>query len=212
MIQREIAGAPRILVVGVVRGLPSEVRTLLPVLDAFQPESVGVGLSSDETRSLADHFGGTLTEPVVPLAPTEEAEIRGLSRFGEVQVPHPGFLATLDWARGRGLVVEPLDTSDEGYATMFTDHISYLELVRRTLRERKLTKKPPEASSADEYVLAWERTIGGGRESEEFALARDRALAESATRLGTGRRSVAVIVDRERFDRVVSILDTSRSG
>jgi hypothetical protein len=211
VIRRELPGPPRVLLIGVVRGLPSEVPPLLQALEAFRPETVGVGLSSDEARGLSDHFGATLTEPVVPLAPTEEAEIRGLSRFGEVQVPHPGFLATLDWGRTHDLAIEPLDTSDEGYATMFTDHISYLELVRRTLRERKLTKNPPEAATGDEYVTTWERTIGGGKESEQFALARDRALADAAVRLGVGRRSLAVIVDRERFDRVGSLLTAARS-
>ncbi|MCI4330565.1 MAG: hypothetical protein L3K19_01795 [Thermoplasmata archaeon] len=210
MIRRELPGSPRFLLVGVVRGLPSEVPPLVGALNAFAPERVGVGLSSDEARGLEDHFGATETEPIVPLAPTEEAEIRGLSRFGEVQVPHPGFLGALDWGRVNQVPVEPLDTSDEGYATMFTDHISYLELVRRTLRERRLTKNPPAAANGDEYVMTWERTVGGGRESERFALARDGALASAALRLGVGRRTVAIVVDRERFERVSTLMAAPR--
>jgi hypothetical protein len=206
VIRRELPGPPRLLLVGVVRGLPSEVPLLRAALESFAPERLGVGLSSDEARGLTDQFAGTETEPIVPLAPTEEAEIRGLTRYGEVQVPHPGFLSAIEWGRRTGVPVEPLDTSDEGYATMFTDHISYLELVRRTLRERRLTKEPPEAANADEYVLAWDRTIGRGRESEGFARARDQALSEAAARLGAGRQRIAVVVDRERFDRVGGLI------
>jgi hypothetical protein len=194
------------LIVGVVRGIPSEVSPAIELLDRFAPDAIGLGLSPDELGGLTEHFVGTSTEPVVPLATTEAAEVLGLVRFGEVQVPNPAFVRVIEWAQQKGVPIEAVDTPDEGYVNMFTDHIGYVELVRRTLRERKLTKRPPQAATPDDYVLNWDRQRSPGDDSVRFAIAREASLVREVKGLAPGKGRVAVLVDRERFDRVVSIL------
>jgi hypothetical protein len=187
---------------GAVRGPVAEVPRVLERLAAFAPRGVGVGISFDEVTGLSDHFLRRGFEPLVPLTTVETAEVLGLAALGEVRVPNPAYLAVLEWAADRGLPVEPLEPSDEQYSQWFADHIGYVELVRRTLAERRLSRAPPRAGSADDYALAWDRTVARGRDSRRLVAARVGAIRQNAMRFAERVGRAAVIVDRERFDEV----------
>lgn len=204
MIERTLHDGADLLVVGTVRGLVAEVPPLLERVGAFRPDLVGVGVSSEEARGLREHFIGTAAEPVVPLAGSELAEIRALSRFGEIRVPNPSFVELFRWGADAGFPVEPVDPPDDSYAALFTDHIGYLELVRRTLRERRLSREPPSARTADELAVSWAARMTPGGGSRRFVEAREAAVVESVRRLASGRSRVAVVVDRERFDPLLA--------
>ena len=191
---------------GAVRGRVDEVAELLRRLAAFGPRAIGLGLSPDELAGLTDHFVLRPFEPLVPLTASETAEVVGLAAYGEVRVPHPAYVGVLEWARGHDVPVEPLEVSDEQYSRLFGDHISYVELVRRTLAERRLTRRPPAGRSADEYAVRWEEGATPGRGSRAFLTARAHAIGEAARRLATRVGRSAVIVDRERFDAVRAAL------
>lgn len=204
MIRATIPGRPNLVVLGAVRGLASEASLAVQELERFRPSVVGVGLSSEELTGLTDYFVGTESEPLVPLTSAETAEVRGLAQFGEVRVPHPTFLAALEWAHRGQVKVAPLDPSEEALADQFTEHVSYLELVRRTVRERGMIRRPPKAASADEFVIAWDERLTPGSGSARLVAARERGIAEQLARLGgAGERAVG-IVDRERLAGVVA--------
>ena len=206
MISERIRSVSDVLLLAPVRGLASEVEKVVRGLEQYSPEAVGVGLSAAEMRGLNDYFVLSEAEPVVPLTTTETSEVRGLSRFGEVRVPNPAFVELLGWTRARSIPTEALDPDDDDTADLFTEHIGYVELVRRTVKERAVSRNPPTPSTPDEFALAWEREVAGGRGSRNFARARDRHLVRGVRRLGVGRSRVAVVVDRERFELVRALL------
>ncbi len=190
------------LLIAPVRGLTADARALGEALERFRPEAIGAGVASEELDGLAEYFVDAPAEPVVPLAPTELSEVRGLCRFGEVRVPNPSFVLALRWGRSRLVPIAPLDPDEEQTASLFTEHIGYVELVRRTVREHRLGRAPPTPSSADAFALEWDRSVGGGRGSRRFASARDDHLVRGAVRLAEGRSRIAIVVDRERYDSV----------
>jgi hypothetical protein len=190
-------------VLGVVRGVVREVAEVRRALTAFRPEAVGIGVSTEELEGFRDQFVGTRTEPLVPLFQTEAVEVREMARFEEIEVPNPGVVEALHWGQELGVPVESLDPSDVEYGDMFTENISYVELVRRTLRERKLTKSPPKSTSAEGLVMAWDKQLRGRRGSLRLARAREAAEAEGIRRLRAEYSRVAAIVDRERFEGVM---------
>jgi hypothetical protein len=206
VISERVRSVSEVLLLAPVRGLAAEVPRVLAALESYSPEAVGAGLSEDEMRGLNEYFVSSEAEPIVPLTTTETSEVRGLSRFGEVRVPNPTFVELLRWAGPHGVRVEALDPSDDRTARLFTEHIGYVELVRRTVKERAVSRNPPTPSSPDEYALAWDREVAGGRGSRDFARARDRHLVRGAQRMGAGRSRIAVIVDRERFEMVRALL------
>lgn len=207
MISERLRSVSDVLLLGPVRGLVAEVAPLLHELESYSPEAVGLGLSADDMRGLTEYFVESEAEPVVPLTSTETSEVRGLSRFGEVRVPNPTFIELLRWSRGRGIPIEALDPGDEHTATLFAENIGYVELVRRTVKERAVSRKPPTPSTPDAFALEWERQVAGGRGSRNFARARDRHLVRGVQRLGAGRSRVALVVDRERFELVRALLN-----
>lgn len=211
MIVREVPGDRDLLLVGVVRGLSGEAPKAVEALEAFRPNAVGLGLTETETESLRTHFIGTPTEPVVPLAPSETVEARALVRYGEVSVPHPAFIALMEWGVRHKIPVEGIDPEEEVQAELFVAHIGYFELVRRTVRERRTGRSPPEAPDADAFALAWDRSVHPGKGSERYALARERAMLEGLKELREGRRRLAVVVDRERVDRLASVVGAAGS-
>ena len=206
MILETLAGTPSVLLLGPVRGLLRDAQAVGPTLDGFGPEAVGLAVSHDELRSLVEYFGEVAAEPIVPLSTNELNEVRGLVRFGEVAVPNPSVLEAIRWARDRAAPVVPLDPSDEGSASLFAEHIGYVELVRRTVRENRIGRSPPTPGSADAFALAWDQEIGRGRGSRRYTAARNEHLVQETRRLSEGRGRVAVLVDRERFDAVLAAL------
>ena len=203
MIERALEG---VTVLGAVRGLVAEGDGVRARLDRVRPTAVGIAISPDELKGLREYFVAPDTEPVVPLAPTEAGEVRGLARYGEVGVPNPAAVEAIRWSDSSAVPVEGLDPSDDDYSEWFADTISYVELVRRTLRERRVVKHPPTPATADEYALAWSRTINKGAGSRRLMARRDAAVVEALGRLRGRSASVLLLVDRERFDGVVARL------
>ena len=202
MITTRFPNAPGLLLLAPVRGLVTEVPRLLAELEAFGPAQVGLGLSPGELAGLHDYFVVAEAEPVVPLTGNETSEVRGLVRFGEVRVPNPSFVELLRWAAERGVSTVALDPDDEQTGTLFARHIGYVELVRRTVRERRVSRSPPTPSSPDEFALEWDREVARGRGSRDFAEARDGYLARQVPALAQARPPFALVVDRERFESV----------
>lgn len=212
MISARISGPSDLLLLAPVRGLASEAPATVRALELHRPDVVGLGISPDEMRALVEYFVVAGAEPVVPLTSVEQSEVRGLVRFGEVRVPNPSFVETLRWAQDRGIPTEALDPTDDRTASLFAEHIGYVELVRRTVRERRISKAPPTPATSDEFALAWDREVAGGRGSREFARGRDRHLVRATRRLAADHPRLGVVVDRERFDGVRSLLAAAPSA
>lgn len=212
MIRAPVPGAPSVVLFGVVRGLLSEARALPAALDTLQPAVVGLGVSVEEARGLTDHFVGHSTEPLVPLLGSEAVEIRELGRFGEVRVPNPSFLAALEWAAARGVRAEAVDPAEEQYAEMFGSTVGYLELVRRTLRERRLRESPPRVDDPDQFVLQWDASLNRGRESQRLEARREQLVARELGRIALQGAPVAVVLDRERVPRLLNAFTAPGRG
>jgi hypothetical protein len=206
LIETRPTGSSRLVILGVVRGLVSEADALAAALDRANPARIALALAPDEMKSYASYFVGSSTEPFVPLTESEGVEVRELQRYGEVRMPHPSVLRTLNWAREKGRPVSAVDPTEDEYAEMFADNIGYWELVRRTLRERRLLRSPPRAATADEFLLAWDQRVNKGRGSRRLQTAREAHVAEEVRLLEAEGGTTAVIVDRERVPRVLAAL------
>lgn len=209
MIRLTPLGPGGLVLYGVVRGLVSEAEALVAALETAPPPLLAVGLSEEELASLAEHFVEVETEPLVPLLPTEAVEVRALAAYGEVRLPQPAYRAALEWARDRGVESVAVDATEEEYASAFSEEVGYWELVRRTVRERGLSRSPPKAPDAGAFVLAWDARLNGGRGSRRLVRARNEALARRlAPHLRRAPR-LSLVVDRERAEGLAEAL---RSG
>jgi hypothetical protein len=193
------AGAPPLLVLGVVRGVVAEVPPMTAQLERFRPTRLALALGAEEMASYTEQFVRGRSDPFAPLLSTETAEVLALARFGEVEVPHAAFIEGVRWAGRQGVPVEAVDPDEEQYADMFAHHIGYWELVRRTVRERSLTRSPPAADSPDDFVLRWAGRVGKGRASRRFERERTELTCRQVRALQGANERVALIIDRERI-------------
>lgn len=190
----------------VVRGLQSEAAAVEAALDRADPAAVGLIASPEELAGLAEYFVGQPGEPLVPLSGVEEAELRGLARFEEVATPTPAVLAALEWASTHGRPTVPLDWSDDEYDERFAARVGYVELVRRTRRERRLQRQPPRAEAPEQFIASWERVLRGSAGSERLAQEREVAAAERIRRAAAESGRLAVVVESERADGILRAL------
>jgi hypothetical protein len=205
VITARVSGPGNVLLLAPVRGLASEAPAVIAALEHHAADAVGLGISPEELRGFVEYFVRSVADPVVPLTSAERSEVRGLVRFGEVLVPNPSYLAILRWATARAVPAEGLDPSEDETATLFAKNIGYLELVRRTVRERNVARNPPAPDTPDEFALSWDHHVARGRGSRRYAGARDLSLVQSARRLAAAHSRLAVVVDRERFDSVQTL-------
>ncbi|HEV2317213.1 MAG TPA: hypothetical protein VGV89_06530 [Thermoplasmata archaeon] len=212
MIRARPDGVRGVEIVGVVRGIAREAVELSRVLEETSPEVVALALSTEEAQSLTEHFVQRPTEPFVPLLGSETVEIRELSRYGEVRVPHPAFLEALEWAKRRNRRIVPVDPSEERYAEMFAEEIGYFELVRRTLREKRLLRSPPKAPDADGFILDWDRILNRGGGSRRLQRRREAAVAEALRSLAPRARGISCVIDRERVPALLAALEAPVSA
>lgn len=204
MIAGSPPGDPEVRILGAIRGFVPDGIAVTEALNVFRPSAVGVGASPEELTGFQQGFTDTAVEPLVSLYPNESVEARELARFGEVHLPRPAVVAAVRWALEQGAVVSALDPSDEVYGEMFTRYVTYFSLVGRTIRERRLTRRPPSVGSADELVLRWDAELNGGRGTRRLAWAREQAEAEAIVRLHEESSRVAAVVDRERYEGVLA--------
>lgn len=216
---RVLAGpaAPGVTILGIVRGVDSERGEVVRYLAQASPNVVALGLSPTEVSSIRERFVDVETEPLVPLYPGEAREVVALARLADVSLPSPAYVGALEWAKSRSVAVEGIEPDDDRYSEMFTTNVGYFELVRRTVRERRLGRRPPEASTPEEFALAWDDAITKRRRggSGRLVAARESHAADRLTELRSTGRSVVAVVERERASGIATglgIPDGSGSG
>lgn len=207
MIVERLEGRPSVVLVGTVRGLHSETYGLVDLLEREPPTALALAVSPEELEGIATYFSDAEAETTIHLVETERSEIQALTRWGEVRVPNPSHVRTIEWAHARGVPIHALDPPDEGAAEMFTANIGYVELVRRTLAEHRLARAPPEADTADEFAIKWDAQLGPGTGSRELTLDRDRFLVAGVRELMRAGGAVTVVLDRERVAQVRALLE-----
>lgn len=191
----------------VLPGLESEGEAVRAELERSDPSTVGLVASPEELAGYAEYFVGQAGEPLVPLSGAEEAELRGLARFGEVAAPSPALLSALEWAGARGRPTLALDWSDAEYDESFAADVSYLELVRRTRRERALVRHPPSAEGPEAFIDRWDRTLRGHRGSARLAQRREQAAASRIRSASAATPRLVVVVERERAVGILAALE-----
>ena len=191
--------------VDVVRGLKSEADRVKLAIQEVKPDLIAMSISKEEIEGLMDY----IKEPYeVEMSRYEELYSRKLSRFGDVFLPPPCFLAGLEEAENRQLELVGVDMDDETHTAAYCALVSGSELFRHTARFNLLKLKSFHANTPAEFVKIWDRKVNNLRGFKELERERERFIAKELTRIGTGTgRKILAIVDVERFDGIRVLLN-----
>ena len=193
--------------VDVVRGLKSEANRVKMAIREVKPDLIAMSVSKEEIEGLRDY----IKEPYeVEMSRYEELYARNLSKFGDVFLPPPCFLAGLEEAENRHLELVGIDMDDETHTAAYCALISGAELFRHTTRFNLLKLKSFRAGTPAEFVKVWDRKVNNLHGFRELERERERFMAKGLIGLAAhpGRIMLAII-DTERADGLRQILRKS---
>jgi pheromone shutdown protein TraB len=194
----------RIYFVDVVRGLKSEATRVKLAIQEVKPDLIAMSVSKEEIDGLRDY----IKEPYeVEMSRYEELYSQKLSRFGDVFLPPPCFLAGLEEAENNRLELVGVDMDDETHTTAYCALVSGSELFRHTTRFNLLKLKSFRADTPADFVKVWDRKVNNLYGFRELEKERERFMAKDLTELASvSKKKILAVLDTERAEGVRALL------
>lgn len=188
--------------IGVCQGLEGEADAVVEAIEAERPTVVALALDPETVGALDE------IEPAHALGAEDEAYMKGLSEWGSVKLPAPTFPAAVRAARTVGARVEGIDMDQHEYLERHLDRVGVLDMVKRALRIRWLSYRPPKAETPAAFCRAFDQKVNGGPLG---GLQRAREQAMAARLAGLAEDDVLAIVEVERLEGVTRGLRDRRA-
>src|SRR5512136_1569181 len=140
-----------ISVLGVIKGLKSEAVKVQRAFDELKPDVVTISLSKEEIEGLRN-----MPKDFEPdMSRYEDIYAQGLSRFGQVAIPPPCYVAALSLADSAGVPIIPVDLDEQTYSDLYCRAVSGSNLFRHSTRTWLMKRRRFSDKSPEEFVKAW---------------------------------------------------------
>jgi len=202
----ETTDGTKLFILGTLKGLKSEAEKVRDVLETLKPKAVGIYIPKEEVEGLAEVVAGNIKE--MSLSDLEECYAYNLSNFGEVQVPPPCIVETYRWTQNNDVPLLALDMSDLEYSNAFTECISTLELMRHSMRIKKIKKKDFKSSDAQTFVMEWDGEVNKIKGYRKLEGRRNKKMADNIMRMSRKFQRSLAIVEYERFPFILEELNS----
>ena len=195
----------KIWLFGGIKGLLRDGEVLAEDLRKFTPDVMLITLSEEHIAGLRDFL-----EHPYEIQMSDYEIIYGvrLTMYGEVMTPPPVYIEAVKYSDSSGIPIIPMDMNEEAYGELYTSSMKTLDLVRHSIRKKRLLKKDFKDTNVEEFVRNWEKAVNrikGFRIIDEERLAYIEEKMKSALLEYSGK-SVFIIVDYEFIDRVEKFL------
>lgn len=187
-------GDASIRILPVVRGPPSEAKTVRGAIDSTRPSLVALSIGPEELQTLRVYDGG----PLDPENFEEEIYVAGLSAWEPPVKPPPCFSEAIRVADARRIRLEALDMDEVTYTDNYVDSVSALELVFQGRMERRLGKKHFQAKSPGDFVLEWDSEVNGSPGFARLQVRRERFMAARLRQISSGGGTILAVIELER--------------
>jgi pheromone shutdown protein TraB len=154
---------------------------------------------------------GYVKEPYeVEMSRYEELYSKHLAKFGDVFLPPPCFLAGLEEADKAGIEIVGIDMDDDTHSAAYCALVSGAELFRHTARFNILKAKRFAASTPEEFVVQWDKSVNNLKGFKELERERECFMAKELARLAAIQKGmIFAVVDIERASGVMALLKES---
>lgn len=199
-------GRAKVFFLDVVRGLKSEGERIRGAVSEISPDLIAMSVSKEEIEGLR-----TFAEDPFEIEMTryEELYAQKISRFGDVYLPPPCFLAGLEEAEKTGVELMGIDMDDESHTTAYCALVSGRTLFRHTIRFNFLRLRSFQAETPAEFAIEWDRRVNNLRGFRELEREREKYMAEALcnTAASSGRNTILALIDVERAQNVRAMID-----
>lgn len=194
------AGASKIYIPDIIIGLTSESSKVKKAYNKIKPDMVAIQTSKEELDGLKDIVKGEEYEYF--LSNYEEIYARKLASFGEVKVPPPCYETALKLCIKNDTPLTAIDMDDTYYADVFCDNISGWDLIRHSVRVKRLRRKRFKANNVEEFVLEWDREINKLKGFRNLETEREEHMARELLRLAKENERILCIIEMQRAEGV----------
>ncbi|MFH0815439.1 MAG: hypothetical protein V1934_01285 [Methanobacteriota archaeon] len=203
-------GGCEILFLPVIRGLVSEGENVERHAREFVPDAVALSISPEELKALRAHDG----KPLEPLCGTVEENVyeSGLCQFGEVERPPRCFTAAVKISDELKARVVGVDLTEEEFTRSYVSLVSGWDFVRRTLWRNRISSARFDQSSAEAFVLDWDRRLRKVRGYDLLEQRREAQIAKAVSELSGRSKRLLAIVELERARGVLKRLENDAPG
>ena len=191
-------------IIPIIKGLISEEGKVAEALSAKDYEAAGVTWGIEEIEAVkrrGEIEGDNETNDL------DVVYLYKLKTFGNVNMPDPAFTYLIDEFSKKGRSVIPLNMSDDEYAEAYCREVSTLDFLRENKIVKKAMKKEFDMSSPEAFIREWDSLISeikGYRKMNEIT---EEFIAGQIKDVAKYRKNALLLVDYERFDGVMSLLE-----
>lgn len=205
-------GDMKVTLFGGIKGLVSEGEELKKSLLATRPDVLFVSMSNEHVTGLS----GFMKDPYeVILSDYEIIYGVHLSVYGEVMTPPPIYIESVRYGEENGVDVIGLDIDEAEFSKLYSKKVGTFDLIRHSVRKKRLLKKEFGDKSPEEFVKSWETRVNSIKALREIDAARLETMKTTLEKkLSENRwKNAFVIVDfefYEDFRKLLSGMETKK--
>ena len=204
-------GNSKIHIPKIINGLTNEEANVKKAYNKVKPDVVAMQISDAELDGLKRITEGEEFDYF--MSNYEQIYAKKLAAFGEVKVPPPCYESAMKLCLRDEVPVEPIDMDDLYYADVFCENVTTRDLLRHSLRVKKLRRKKFKAETAEEFVLAWDKEINKLKGFRNLESAREEYMARELIRLSKKYERILCIMELQRAEGVIEkLMEKGREG
>lgn len=193
-------GSSKIYIPEIIIGLATESSKVKKAYNKIKPGVVAIQTSEEELKGLKNVVEGQEYEYF--LSNYEEIYARKLATFGEVKVPPPCYEAALKLCIENETPISAIDMDDMYYADVFVENVTGWDLIRHSLRIKRLRRKKFKASTPEDFVREWDKEINKLKGFRNLESKREEHMARELLRLAKKHDRILCIMEMQRAEGV----------
>ena len=191
-------------IIPIVKGLVFEKDKVIDALSKKDYETAAVSWGIEEieaVRRRSEITGDNETNDL------DIVYLHKLMKFGDVDMPDPAFTYAIDEFSEKGVAIIPLDMSDDEFSEAYCREVSTFDFLRENKIVGKAMKREFKAETPEEFALEWDSLINEVKGYRKMNAVKEQFIASQILDIAKYRRCVLALVDYERFDGIMSILE-----
>lgn len=200
---------------GSVYGLTSEISEVHRAFKNARPEVVALPIPEEELEGLKAISDGE--DVKIELSRYEEIYARNLALFGEVRVPPPSLVEAFEICKEKSIPIVAIDMDDYDYTTTYINNITTMQLLRHSIRVKRLRKKKFRSSNPVDFAFEWDKTVNKLKGFKVLEMRREEYMAERLVELADEHSRILAVVELPRMEGILrkvkeSLLDTENKN
>ena len=191
-------------IIPIIKGLISEKEKVVDALSKKEYETAGVcwGIEEIEAVRRRDEITGDNETNDLDVV-----YLYKLKTFGDVDMPDPAFTYAVDEFSKKNISVIPLDMSDDEFAEAYCREVSTFDFLKEGKIVSKAMKREFDSSSPKAFIMEWDALINEVKGYRKMNKVKEEFIARQIQDIAKYRRNVLILVDYERFDGIMKILE-----